>query len=83
MLVVLPKAGGSVRLCGDYKHMVNKQLEVPQHLMPNLEDMLPKLTGMIYFSKLDLRTAYMRIRVDEESQKFTILNKPHGLLKMK
>ena len=78
LLVVVPKVGGGVILCGDYKHTVNKQLEVPQHLMPSLEDMLPKLTGMKYFSELDLQ-----MRLDKESQKFTILNTPLELLKMK
>ncbi|XP_043208414.1 uncharacterized protein K02A2.6-like [Amphibalanus amphitrite] len=82
-LVVVPKPGGGVRLCGDYKHTVNKQLDVPQHPMPNLEDMLPKLAGMKYFSKLDLSTAYLQMKMDEESQKFTVLNTPRGLLKMK
>ena len=82
-LVVVPKAGGGVRLCGDYKHTVNKQLEIPQHPMPNLEDMLPKLAGMKYFSKLDLSTAYLQMRMDEESQNFTVLNTPRGLLKIK
>ena len=82
-LVVVPKAGGGVRLCGDYKHTVNKQLDVPQHPMPNLEDMLPKLAGKKYFSKLDLSTAYLQMRLDEESQKFTVLNTPRGLLKIK
>ena len=41
------------------------------------------MTGMKYFSKLDLSTAYLQMRLDEESQKFTVLNTPRGLLKMK
>ena len=44
--------------------------------MPNLEDMLPKLAGMKYFSKLDLSTAYLQMRMDEESRNFTVLNTP-------
>ena len=82
-LVVVPKSGGGVRLCGDYKSTVNRQIEVPQHPMPNLEDMLPRLAGMKYFSKLDLTNAYLQMRLDEEGQRVTVLNTPRGLMKMK
>lgn len=82
-LVVVPKPGGKVRLCGDYKGTVNPQLEVPQHPMPNLEDILTSLAGTQSFCKLDLSTAYLQMELDEQSQELTILNTPRGLIKMK
>ena len=82
-LVVVPKPGGGVRLCGDYKCTVNPQLEVPKTPMPSLEDILTKLAGMNKFCKLDLSTAYLQMRLDEDSQQLTVLNTPRGLLKMK
>ena len=82
-LVVVPKPGGGVRLCGDYKCTVNPQLETPKTPMPSLEDVLTKLAGMKKFCKLDLSTAYLQMRLDEDSQQLTVLNTPRGLLKMK
>ncbi|XP_043227351.1 uncharacterized protein K02A2.6-like [Amphibalanus amphitrite] len=82
-LVVVPKPGGGIRICGDYKCTVNPQLEVPKHPMPTLEDILAKLPDMKFFCKLDLSTAYLQMTLDEESQKMTVLNTPRGLLKMK
>ena len=82
-LVVVPKPGGGIRICGDYKCTVNPQLEVPKHPMPTLEDILAKLPDMKLFCKLDLSTAYLQMTLDEESQKMTVLNTPRGLLKMK
>ena len=82
-LVVVPKPGGGVRLCGDYKCTVNPQLAVPKTPMPSLEDILTKLAGMHKFCKLDLSTAYLQMQLDEDSQQMTVLNTPRGLLKMK
>ena len=82
-LVVVPKPGGKVRICGDFKGTVNPQLEVPLHPMPNLEDILTRLTGMHSFCKLDLSTAYLQMELDAESQDVTVLNTPKGLMKMK
>ena len=82
-MVVVPKPGGKVRICGDFKFTVNPQLEVTQHPMPNLEDILSQLSGMQYFCKLDLSAAYLQMELEEESQNLTVLNTPRGLMKMK
>ena len=35
------------------------------------------------FCKLDLSTAYLQMKLDENSQQLTVLNTPRGLMKMK
>ena len=60
-----------VRLCGDYKVTVNKELDIDQYPLPRPEDLM---TGGKKFSKLDLSAAYQQMALDEESRKFVTIN---------
>ncbi|XP_048590103.1 uncharacterized protein K02A2.6-like [Nematostella vectensis] len=78
-LVVVPKADGGVRLCGDYKVTVNPVLDVDQYPLPNPQDLLSALAGGTKFSKLDLKHAYQQLPLGEESKKFLTVNTCKGL----
>ena len=65
------KPDGSVRICGDYKVMVNKVLQLDNYPIPSLEDLYVKLSSGKFFTKLDLSHAYEQICLDEASKKFT------------
>ena len=54
------KSGG-IRVCGDYSVTMNSQLETHRQLMPTPEDLIRKLGGSRFFSKIDLADAYNRI----------------------
>ncbi len=66
--VVVPKKGGELRLCIDYRRLnaISKSKKYP---LPVLEDFLAKASGKCVFSSLDLRSGYWQIPVDRESQK--------------
>ena len=49
---------GTVRVCGDYSVFINGQLEMHRQPMPLLEDLMRRLDGTHYFSKVDLTNAY-------------------------
>ena len=57
-----------LRICGDYSVTVNPQLETHRHPMPTPEQLMQKLSGGHYFTKIDLRDAYNQIPLGKESQ---------------
>lgn len=44
-IVAVPKWDGTVDLCGDYKVMANKELDIDQYPLPCPEDLMTYLTG--------------------------------------
>ena len=59
----------SVRVCGDYTVFINAQLETHRQPMTLPEDLMRRLGGTHYFSKVDLADTYNQIELGPESQK--------------
>ena len=59
---------------------VNSQLETHRQSLPLPEDLMRKLGGSYYFSKLDLADAYNHIDLAPESQKRLALSTHKGVL---
>ena len=78
-IVPVPKADGSVRICGDYKVTVNPVLQVDQFPVPKPEDLFASLTGGKKFSKLDLSHAYQQVLLEPESRKYVTINTYRGV----
>ena len=78
-IVVVPKADGSVRICGDYKVTINQVVDDEQYPLPTAQDLYSTLAGSKVFSKLDLTHAYAQMSVDEASQKYLCINTNKGL----
>jgi organic radical activating enzyme len=70
----------ALRVCGDYSVSVNSLLEPHRHPLPLPEDLMRKLAGGCYFSKIDLADAYNQIRLGPESQKKLALSTHRGVL---
>jgi len=51
-IVPVPKLGGAIGICGDYKVTVNPHLEVDQYPLPKPDTIF--LTDGKWFSKIDL-----------------------------
>ena len=62
------KSDGTVRICGDYKLIVNKVSKLDGYSIPNLDDLYTKLVGGQTFTELDLSHAYEQMLVDENSE---------------
>ena len=78
-IVPVPKADGSIRICGDYKVTINPALQVNQYPVPSAEDLFATLASGQKFSKLDLSQAYQQVLLEPESRKFVTINTHKGL----
>ena len=75
--MVVPKADGGIRLCGDFKVTVNQVLDVDKYPLPNPQDLLSALAGGTRFT--DLKHAYQQLPLSEDSKQFLTINTSKGL----
>ena len=78
-IVSVPKKDGKFRLCGDYKVTINPVLNVDQYPLPKPEDLFATLAGDKRFTKLELRQAYVQLRLDDKSSSYVSVNTHKGL----
>ncbi|GJP47045.1 hypothetical protein CLOM_g6276 [Closterium sp. NIES-68] len=57
-----PKKYGGLRMCIDY-HALNRVAIKSRYPIPLADELIDQLRGARYFSKIDLRGGYHRIRV--------------------
>lgn len=63
-ILFVPKSDGSLRLCVDYRGL-NKVSVKNRYPLPLISEILDRLSGAKYFSKIDIKDAYYRIRIKE------------------
>lgn len=70
--VVLVKKKGTtdLRFCVDYRKL-NRVTKVDPYPIPNMEAVLETLSGNHWFSKLDIKSMYWQVLMDEESRQKT------------
>ena len=76
-LTYVTKANGSLRMCLDPSDL-NKALKRGQHHIPTMEELAYKFSNAKFFSKLDARSGYWSIVLDDQSQLLTTFNTPFG-----
>ena len=77
-IVPVPKKDGSFRICGDYKGTVNPEQQAEQYPLHRIEDIFA-LRDFENFSKIDLRQAYHKLEMEEDSKKYLTINTHMGL----
>ena len=78
-IVTVSKKDGSIRLCRDYKVIVNPVLDVDKYPLPQPDYIFATLTSGKMFTTLDLSHAYDQLILDEESRKYVVVNSHRGL----
>ena len=56
-------------VCGDYSVTVNHQLETHRHPIPSPDNLMQRLSGGYYFTKINLADAYNQVKLSAESQR--------------
>jgi len=80
-IVVIKKATGGVRVCGDFSTGLNERLESHQYPLPLPEDIFAKLANAKYFSHLDLSDAFLQIEINDASKELLTINTHVGLFR--
>ena len=67
VIMVKKKDTTDLRMCIDYRSL-NKNMIVENYPIPRIDDILTILGKGIYFSKLDLKSGFWQIEIDEDGQ---------------
>ena len=81
LIVVVKKKDGKLRLCIDFR-VVNSVTVFDAEPIPNQEELMMKLVGAKYCTKIDLSKGYWQIPLKEESKQYTAFQSPLGLLEL-
>ena len=75
-ILFVPKKNGELRLCVDYRKL--NAITVPnKYPLPRIDEMIDHLQGAVWFTAIDVRDAYYRVRIyeGEEFKTAFIVNK--------
>ena len=81
-MVPVLKKNGKIRITVDFKRLDNA-VRRQQFMLPNLDDIAPKLANSLVFSSLDTSSGFFQIPLEESSSALTTFITPFGRFRFK
>ena len=78
-IVVAPKENNEIRICMDCKVTINKYISTQYYPMPRIDDIFAELSGYKIYAKIDLKGAYLQLKMSNTSRKYVTINTHKGL----
>lgn len=79
-MVVIPKGTGDVRICINMKYS-NEAIQREHYPLPVIDTFLNKLRGAVYFSRLDITSAFYHVELHPDSRAITTFMTARGLMR--
>ncbi|QSZ29100.1 hypothetical protein DSL72_003610 [Monilinia vaccinii-corymbosi] len=81
-VLFVKKPNGSLRFCIDFR-LLNSLTRKDRYPFPLIDETLARLAGAKIYTKLDIRQAFHRIRMDPASEEYTTFRTRYGSYKCK
>jgi hypothetical protein len=78
--ILIAHTGQKLRFCVDFRRL-NTITKRDQHPLPLIDELMDHLNGARYFTKLDIRQGFHRIRIDPEYEDLTTFRTRYGTYK--
>lgn len=78
--VLVARSTGKLRFCVDYRKL-NALSKKDRYPLPLIDELMDRLQGARYFTKLDVRQGFHRIRMSAESEDLTTFRTRYGSFK--
>ena len=76
-MVVIRKKDGGIRICNNFIQL-NKRTVPEPYVMTNAGELLNRVAGAKWITKIDLRSSFWQVPMHEQSQKYTAFQTPFG-----
>ena len=81
-VVLVLKKDGSVRFCIDFRKL-NKVTEFDAEPMPNMEEIINRMSGHKFFTRMDCSKGYWQVCLPDNCKHLTAFETPQGLFQFK